>query len=141
MKTIEALAQEVRNADNENKALSWGLCRELAEAAGEADRYDAIKLEDDDSVDGREWKLGKRYAIAEAACRKLHIARHGAAMVWCDGCDPYWDYEDEIIDNEDGIWDRIAAAIGADADLADMDRIKAIIAFCKTSLFDVHVEV
>ena len=141
MKTIETLAKEVRAADDAHKALSWELCRELAEANGETDKYDAIELRADDSVEARERKLSEKYHIAEWACLKLCISRNGAAMVWVDGFHAYWNYEDEIIDNENGIWDRIAEAIGADAELTDMDRIKAIIAFCKASLFDVHVEV
>lgn len=142
MKTIEALAQEVRNADAEHKPFSRRLCRELAEAIGEAERFDSLKVEADDSIDAIEYKQHRRYEIAEEACFKLHIARYGSAMVWIDGCDPYWDWMDEILDNENGLWARIAAAIHADPALKDEKAIiRAIEDFRTTSLFCVYVEV
>ena len=144
MKNIEALAHEVRATDIARKSLSWELCRDLAEAVGRVEEYDAIQIQPSDSAEVKVGKYERKYHIAEYACIELHISRHGAAMVWVhsklDNIEAYWDFEEEILDDKGGIWRRIAEAIHADQALEGTARLKAIRDFQGSSLYDVYVE-
>ena len=160
---LDDLAWRVWCADEAHKAFDESLCRDLCESIGKASEYDEYMKS------GSDYHESEAYKLAEHACYELHIARQCRAMIWI--VDPsedehsrwhtrrYDQYDccDDILNNVNGLWDRIIAAINAaigtsiDPTIVNVspettaseekDCLRVLEGFCKYSPIDIYVEV